>query len=35
MTATDSLPGILLPGGLFLSTRTVTHKHGVHTSADT
>lgn len=30
MTATDSLPGILLPGRLFSSTRTVTHKHCVH-----
>ena len=31
MTATDSLPGIRMPGRLFSSTRTVTHKHGVHT----
>lgn len=35
MTDTDSLPGILLPGRLFSSTRTVTHKHGVDTPADT
>lgn len=35
MTATDSLPGIRMPGRLFSSTRTVTHKHGVHTLSDT